>query len=75
MSSMRFSQAIESALMQAMADDERIVILGEDVHLLRRNLLARFGPQRVLATPISEGAFLGAGVSAAMAGLRPVVDG
>ena len=74
MSSMRFSQAIESALMQAMANDERIVILGEDVHLLRRNLLVRFGPRRVLATPISEGAFLGAAVSAAMAGLSPLVE-
>ncbi len=41
---------------------------------MRRNLLVRFGPQRVRGAPISESAFLGAGVAAAMAGLRPVVE-
>jgi pyruvate/2-oxoglutarate/acetoin dehydrogenase E1 component len=57
-----------------MADDPRVVLFGEDVPLLRRDLLVRFGPQRVRGTPISESAFLGAGVAAAMAGLRPVVE-
>ena len=42
--------------------------------LLRRTLLTLFGPRRVKGTPISESAFLGAGVAAAMAGLRPVVE-
>jgi len=74
MKTMRFAQAIDDALAQAMADDHRIILLGEDVPLLRRNLLVRFGPKRVLGTPISESAFLGAGVAAAMAGLRPVVE-
>ena len=69
-----FTQAIDDALAQAMADDPNIVVFGEDVPLLRRNLLVRFGPKRVRGTPISESAFLGAGVSAAMAGLRPVVE-
>jgi pyruvate/2-oxoglutarate/acetoin dehydrogenase E1 component len=71
---MFFTEAADNALAQAMAEDARIVILGEDVPMLRPNLLVRFGPQRVLGTPISEGAFLGAGVAAAMAGLRPVVE-
>nr|MDO8110860.1 transketolase C-terminal domain-containing protein [Candidatus Sigynarchaeota archaeon] len=71
---MRFAQAIESALAQAMAKDESIFILGEDVHTLRVNLLTRFGADRVKSTPISESAFLGAAVTAAMAGLRPVVE-
>jgi pyruvate dehydrogenase E1 component beta subunit len=57
-----------------MADDPRIIVFGEDVPLLRRNLLVRFGPGRIRGTPISESAFLGAGVAAAMAGLRPVVE-
>ena len=74
MRTMFFTQAIDEALGQAMADDPRIILLGEDVPLLRRNLLVRFGPKRVLGTPISESAFLGAGVAAAMAGLRPVVE-
>jgi pyruvate/2-oxoglutarate/acetoin dehydrogenase E1 component len=69
-----FTQAIDDALAQAMADDPRIVLFGEDIPLLRRNLLARFGPSRVRGAPISESAFLGASVAAAMAGLRPVVE-
>ena len=74
MRTMTFADAIEDALAHAMADDDRIIILGEDVHMLRVNLFVRFGKQRVRATPISEGAFVGAAVAAAMAGLRPVVE-
>jgi acetoin:2,6-dichlorophenolindophenol oxidoreductase subunit beta len=74
MKRMYFTEAIDDALAQAMVDDARIIIFGEDIPLLRRNLLVRFGPKRVRGTPISESAFLGAGVSAAMAGLRPVVE-
>ena len=74
MKTMFFAQAVDDALAQAMADDPRIILLGEDTPLLRRNLLVRFGPGRVRGTPISESAFLGAGVAAAMAGLRPVVE-
>ena len=69
-----FTQAADDALAQAMALDERIIVLGEDVRLIRRDLLVRFGPKRVRDTPISESAFVGAAVSAAMAGLRPVVE-
>jgi pyruvate/2-oxoglutarate/acetoin dehydrogenase E1 component len=71
---MTFAEAIEEALAQAMAKDKRIIIIGEDVQMIRVNLFARFGKERVLATPISEGAFVGAAVTAAMAGLRPVVE-
>jgi len=74
MKTMFFTQAIDDAIAQAMAEDHSIIIFGEDVPLLRRNLLVRFGPKRVRGTPISESAFLGAGVAAAMAGLRPVVE-
>lgn len=74
MRTMRFAAAIDDALAQAMAEDPTIVVLGEDVPLLRRNLVARLGPDRFLATPISESAFVGGGVTAAMAGLRPVVE-
>ena len=74
MKNMFFTQAVDDALSQAMADDSRIVVFGEDIPLLRRDLLVRFGPKRVKGTPISESAFLGAGVASAMAGLRPVVE-
>jgi pyruvate dehydrogenase E1 component beta subunit len=74
MRSLSFSAAIEDALAQAMAADERIVVFGEDVAGLRMNLYARFGESRVRPAPISESAFLGAAVGAAMAGLKPVVE-
>jgi pyruvate dehydrogenase E1 component beta subunit len=70
----KFGDAIEQALAEAMAKDPNIIILGEDVHTLRRNLFVRFGQKRVRHTPISESAFLGAAVGAAMAGLRPVAE-
>jgi pyruvate dehydrogenase E1 component beta subunit len=71
---MSFANAIEDALSQAMADNPNIIILGEDVHTIRRNLYTRFGKDRVRATPISESAFVGAAVTAAMSGMRPVVE-
>jgi pyruvate dehydrogenase E1 component beta subunit len=74
MKTMSFAQSIESALAQAMAEDDRIIIMGEDVQMIRLNLFSRFGKERVLNTPISESAFLGAAVSAAMSGLKPVVE-
>ncbi len=74
MAVMSFTDAIEAALRQAMAADPRIIIFGEDVHMLRRNLYVQFGPGRVKPAPISESAFLGAAVGAAMAGLKPVVE-
>jgi len=74
MRELTFAAAIEDALAQAMAADQRIVVLGEDVPGLRMNLYARFGESRVRPAPISESAFLGAAVGAAMAGLRPVVE-
>lgn len=69
-----YDEAVDHALAQAMAADERILTWGEDLELIRRDLLARFGPERVRGTPISESAFLYAGVGAAMAGLKPVVE-
>jgi pyruvate/2-oxoglutarate/acetoin dehydrogenase E1 component len=74
MKTMFFTEAVDAAIAQAMVNDPSIIIFGEDVPLLRRNLLVRFGPKRVRGTPISESAFLGAGVAAAMAGLRPIVE-
>ncbi len=74
MAHMRYSQAIDAAVADAMARDPRVVILGEDVHTLRAPLYARFGRERVLAAPISEAAFMGAAVGAALGGLRPVAE-
>ncbi len=74
MARIKYSEAIDRAVADAMARDERIIILGEDVRMLRPGLLARFGPDRILNAPISEAAFTAAGVGAAMAGLRPIVE-
>jgi len=74
MRTLTFARAIDDALGQAMTQDRRIVLWGEDVPLIHRELLVRFGPTRVRGTPISEAPFLAAGVGAAMAGLRPVVE-
>jgi pyruvate dehydrogenase E1 component beta subunit len=74
MRELTFAEAIEDALGAAMAADETVVVFGEDCPGLRMNLYARFGEARVRPAPISEAAFLGAAVGAAMAGLRPVVE-
>jgi acetoin:2,6-dichlorophenolindophenol oxidoreductase subunit beta len=74
MARMTFGAAVDAAVAEAMARDPRVVVLGEDVHSLRAPLFARFGAGRVLAAPISEAAFMGAAVGAAMAGLRPVAE-
>ncbi len=74
MREMFFTEAINDALAEAMAADPNIVVFGEDIPMLRSTLLARFGPRRVRGTPISESAFIGMAVGAAMAGLRPVAE-
>lgn len=74
MTTMTYDEAVDHAIGQAMAGDDRVVTWGEDVKLLRRHLLSRFGPHRVLDTPISESAFMYAGIGAAMGGLKPIVE-
>ncbi len=74
MADMTFGRAIDRAIEDAMARDETILLIGEDAPMLRAPLFARFGPDRVLAAPISESAFFGAAAGAAMAGLRPLVE-
>jgi acetoin:2,6-dichlorophenolindophenol oxidoreductase subunit beta len=80
MRNLRMNQAISLALAEEMADDPTVVVFGEDVAVAEgpfktsEGLLARFGPQRVRDTPISEAGFLGAAVGAALTGLRPVAE-
>ena len=54
MKTMSFTQAVDDALSQAMADDSRIIVFGEDIPLLRRDLLFAFDPNIALGTQISE---------------------
>ncbi len=73
-------EAMREALRAALAGDERVFLMGEDVgayggcFAVSKGLLAEFGPERVRDTPLSESAFVGAGIGAAMAGLRPIVE-
>src|SRR6266850_1155502 len=74
------AEALNEAFHAEMARDERVFVMGEDVSLIggifgvTRGLREKFGEDRVRDTPISEAGFLGAGVGAAIAGLRPVVE-
>ena len=75
-----YLEAIRSALEDAMRDDERVFLLGEDIGGLGRpfgatsGLLDVFGEERVLDTPIAEEGFVGAAIGAAWMGERPVVE-
>jgi len=76
---MSYARAACAALEDAMRADARVVVLGEDVGRggvfgQYRGLQPAFGPERVIDTPISESAILGAAVGMALAGLKPVVE-
>ena len=76
---MSYAEAAVAALAHEMEADPAVVVLGEDVGRggifgQYKGLQARFGAERVIDTPISEAAILGAGVGMALAGLRPVVE-
>ncbi|MEZ5236468.1 MAG: pyruvate dehydrogenase complex E1 component subunit beta [Acidimicrobiales bacterium] len=73
-------EAMRRAIRRALAGDERVFLMGEDVGRyggcfgVSKGLLDEFGPDRVRDTPLSESAFVGAGIGAAMAGMRPIVE-
>jgi pyruvate dehydrogenase E1 component beta subunit len=75
-----YREAVRDALGKAMRNDEDVFIMGEDIAemggsmAVTQGLLEEFGPERVRNTPISEMAIVGAGIGAAMAGMRPVVE-
>jgi pyruvate/2-oxoglutarate/acetoin dehydrogenase E1 component len=75
-----FSEATLEAMSEEMSRDERVFVMGEDIARQGgifgqfKGLPQKFGPDRVRDTPISETAIVGAGVGAALAGMRPVVD-
>ena len=72
--------AIHDAMRDALRDDPRVVLMGEDVgryggtYAASKGLLEEFGPERVRDTPLSELGFVGVGIGAALGGLRPIVE-
>ena len=77
---MTYREAVRDALAAAMRDDDSVFIMGEDIAEMggsmgvTQGLLDEFGPERVRNTPISEMAIVGAGIGAAIAGMRPIVE-
>ena len=77
---MTYREAMRAALRDALTRDQRVFLMGEDVgryggcFAVSQGLLEEFGPERVRDTPLSESAFVGAGVGAALAGMRPIVE-
>ena len=75
-----YREAIRSAIRQALQDDARVFLMGEDVgryggcYAVSKGLLEEFGPDRIRDTPLSESAFVGAGIGAALGGMRPIVE-
>ena len=80
MSRMSYREALRTAHREALARDPRVFVMGEDIgkyggtYAVTKGLLDEFGPERVRDTPLSELAFVGAGVGAALGGMRPIVE-
>jgi pyruvate/2-oxoglutarate/acetoin dehydrogenase E1 component len=77
---MTYREAVKEGIRDAMRRDERVFLMGEDVGLYggcfaaTKGLINEFGPERIRDTPMSESAFTGAGIGAAMGGMRPIVE-
>jgi pyruvate/2-oxoglutarate/acetoin dehydrogenase E1 component len=77
---MTYRQAVREAIRDALRKDDRVFLMGEDVgryggcFAVTKGLLDEFGPERIRDTPLSESAFVGAGIGAALNGMRPIVE-
>ena len=77
---MTYREACRQAIRDALHRDPRVFLMGEDVgkyggcYAVTKGLLEEFGPERIVDTPLAEDGFVGAGVGAALAGLRPIVE-
>jgi pyruvate dehydrogenase E1 component beta subunit len=80
MRTLRFREALREAMIEEMEKDDRVFLMGEEVghyqgaYKVSEGMLDKFGPKRVIDTPIAEGGFAGIGVGAAMVGLRPIIE-
>jgi pyruvate dehydrogenase E1 component beta subunit len=80
MTKLTYREAVRAAMRKALRDDPRVFLMGEDVgryggaFAVSLGLLAEFGPERIRDAPLSESAFVGAGIGAALGGMRPIVE-
>jgi pyruvate dehydrogenase E1 component beta subunit len=75
-----YREALGAALARALDEDERVFIMGEDVgkyggtYAVTQGMLETYGPERIRDTPLSESGFVGAGIGAALGGMRPIIE-
>ena len=80
MTTMTYREALRAAMREALTRDPRVFLMGEDIGLyggafaVTHGLIKEFGPERVRDTPLSESIFVGAGIGAALNGMRPIVE-
>ena len=80
MKEITYAQAINEAMSEEMRRDENVFMMGEDIAEycgafgVSRGMLEEFGKERIMNTPIAEQSYVGAGIGAAMAGMRPIVE-
>ncbi len=80
MSELTYREAVRHALAEELTRDENVVLMGEEVaqfngaYKVSEGLLEKFGPKRIVDTPISEAGFIGMGIGASMLGVRPVME-
>ncbi|AOY59132.1 alpha-ketoacid dehydrogenase subunit beta [Desulfococcus multivorans] len=80
MRTLTYREAVREAIREAMQKDDRVFLMGEDVgryggcFAVSKGLLEEFGPERIRDTPLSESGFTGAGIGAALGGMRPIVE-
>ena len=77
---MTYREAVRQGIRDALLTDKRVFLMGEDVgayggcYAVSKGLLDEFGPERIRDTPLSESGFVGAGIGAALGGMRPIVE-
>lgn len=80
MTKITYREAVRAGLRDALQRNPRVFLMGEDVgkyggtYACSKGLLDEFGPERIRDTPLSESTFVGAGIGAALGGMRPIVE-
>ena len=80
MAKVTYREAVRAGLHEALEHDPRVFLMGEDVgkyggtYACSKGFLDQFGPERIRDTPLSESTFVGAGIGAALGGMRPIVE-
>ena len=75
-----YRDAVREGIRESLLADPRVFLMGEDIgryggcYAVTKGLLDEFGPERIRDTPLSESAFVGAGIGAALGGMRPIVE-